>query len=1010
MFAMGTAPSERPRPIAPARGRAPASGATAPAARPGRDWRSLREWLESLSLGDQFRAVVMISIAVAVLAAQALTVPWAALRARHDIRSVARTLPAAVESGFTERGGADLLRGVPHHPDFLAVTLSAPSGEILSRYVRADLRGRKHAYRTAAMFRRAGEGGVLRGTMRLLALEPIPLEYPVQLRPDLSATVVALVDNGAIWRAALRELSELPVMLAVGLLLAFLAANSLRRYVVEPLAQLASATRVGNWQGGPAPEAPRRGNELSEISANFEALAERLAAYERDFRNVRIASGQQIVERTRELESRMLAAEALTRSKDEFLANMSHEIRTPMNGVLGMAELLAGTKLDKRQRRFVESMRAAAETMMQIINDILDDSKIEAGKLDIQREPFAVRALVEEVGQLFAGAAERKRLELICRVEPTVPHVVVGDVLRLRQVLGNLLSNAVKYTERGEIQLRVADDAVSESACNVVFSVSDTGPGIPAAQHAAVFEAYTQLENAARIGGTGLGLSIARRLVRLMGGERIDLHSEPGHGSTFSFSLPFDVAERHRASEQDAAEFAGLRVLVVDDSASSYMGLEEALKTWSAETTVLNRGRMVPERLRSAALRGQPFDVVLLDHSLPDASSADLLREVRMDPAIGATYVVLLTALAFDVAYEGTKAIEPDTCIAKPVRLELLKGALRAARAPRAPRASADAAPAAAARPAPSTAAMLGLEVLVVDDNAVNREVAVAMLEECGCRVTVAHDGHEAVQQAHAHRFDAILMDCQMPGLDGFAATAAIRHDEAERGQAAVSIVALTANVLSRDRARCIAAGMNGFLGKPFTAAQLIGVLLPIARQRGTLREALLPEVTVEDDDPSLEIEIGLEVEPRPPSAPGADQFEATVTDMLAAPLFEPAAVLPPVLDNEQIKTIRALGKPHVFQRLCELLFESAPATLQNIERALAAGDLAAIAAAAHSLKSASSNLGGRRLAAQLDRCESLARDGADIAAVRNAAAGLRQSYAALASALNELASRKTGS
>jgi CheY-like chemotaxis protein/anti-sigma regulatory factor (Ser/Thr protein kinase) len=688
---------------------------------------------------------------------------------------------------------------------------------------------------------------------------------------------------------------------------------------------------------------------------------------------------------------------------------MSHEIRTPMNGVLGMAELLAGTRLDKRQRRFVESMRAAAETMMQIINDILDDSKIEAGKLDIQREPFDVRDLVEEVGQLFAGAAERKRLELICRVEPTVPHTVVGDVLRLRQVLGNLLSNAVKYTERGEIQLRVADDAVSDNACNVVFSVSDTGPGIPAAQHATIFEAYTQLENAARIGGTGLGLSIARRLVRLMGGDRIDLHSEPGHGSTFSFTLPFDVAERRRASDQDTAEFNGLRVLVVDDSASSYMGLEEALKTWSAEVAVLNRGRMLPERLRSAALRGQPFDVVLLDHSLPDGSSAELLREVRMDPAVGSTYIVLLTALAFDAAYEGTKAIEPDTCIAKPVRLELLKGALRVARAPRP---STDAAPPAAAKPVPSAAPVLGLDVLVVDDNAVNREVAVAMLEECSCRVTVAHDGNDAVQHAHARRFDAILMDCQMPGLDGFAATAAIRQDEGERRLAAVPIVALTANVLSRDRALCVAAGMNGFLGKPFTAAQLISVLVPVAKQRGTLQARPMPEITIEDDEAPAEIEVRQEMgsDAAATSEPAADPFEATVTDMLVAPLFEPAAAVPPVLDGEQIKAIRSLGKPHMFQRLCELLFESAPATLQGIERALAAGDLAAVAAAAHSLKSASSNLGGRRLAAQLDRCESLAREGAGIAAVRGAAAGLPQAYAAFTSALNEMTTRKTGS
>jgi signal transduction histidine kinase/CheY-like chemotaxis protein len=813
--------------------------------------------------------------------------------------------------------------------------------------------------------------------------------------------MVAVVDHQAVWSAAGREIIQLPLALAIGVLLAFLGANSLKRHVVEPLAQLASATRVGSWvPGAEQRTVSRRRNELNQLAANFDALADRLAEYERDFRNVRIESGQQIIERTRELEMRLRAAEAMTRSKDEFLANMSHEIRTPMNGVLGMAELLAGTNLDKRQQRFVESMRTAAQTMMQIINDILDDSKIEAGKLDLLREPFEVRGLVEEVGQLFAGAAERKRVELICRVEPTVPHVVVGDVLRLRQVLGNLLSNAVKYTERGEIQLRVADDTSSDGSCSLVFSVADTGPGIPSAQHAVVFEAYTQLENATRIGGTGLGLSIATRLVRLMGGGKIDLRSEPGHGSTFSFALPFEIAERERASEGDAREFSGLRVLVVDDSTPSYMGLEEALKSWSADVTVLNRGRMLPERLRSAALRDQPFDVVLLDHGLPDASSAELLREIRMDPAVGGTYIVLLTALAFDATYEGTTAIEPDTCIAKPVRQESLKGALRAARAPRTRTPGVASAPSVQAVGGAPPA--LGLGVLVVDDNAVNREVAVAMLEESNCRVTVAHDGQAAVLAARDHRFDVILMDCQMPGMDGFAATGAIRRSEAERGVPPTLIIALTANVLTRDRTRCLEAGMSGFLGKPFSATQLIGALVPIAQARGTLQAREPARVPVQPEAAPVTADAAIEAEP--------EMFDPAVTDMLGAPLFEPAPTsVSPVVDGEQIKAIRSLGKPHVLERLCELLFESAPATLQSIERGLASGDLAAVAAAAHSLKSATSNLGGRRLTEQLDRCESMARDGADITTVRAAAVGLRHSYAAFEAVLRELTGRRTG-
>jgi signal transduction histidine kinase/CheY-like chemotaxis protein/HPt (histidine-containing phosphotransfer) domain-containing protein len=999
-----TAPEQPAKSTNPARKRAPAAarveGDTATAGAVAR--RTFRELLDSLPLGHQFRLVVMLSVAVALLAAQLVTVMWAAWYARHDAAGFARTLPPSIAAAYDQGRGADLLGRAARHPGLVSVTLIMPSGEILRQYVRGDQSLRQARNRAAVPDM---DAGLHHRIMRLLALEPIPLELPVQLRPNLSASMIAVLDHQAVWSAAGREVMQLPIALAIGMLLAFLGANSLKRHVVEPLAQLASATRVGTWgPGAQQGSALRRRNELNQLASNFDALADRLAEYERDFRNVRLESGQQIIERTRELELRLRAAEAMTRSKDEFLANMSHEIRTPMNGVLGMAELLAGTKLDKRQERFVESMRTAAQTMMQIINDILDDSKIEAGKLDLVREPFEVRELVEDVGQLFAGAAERKRLELICRVEPTVPHGVVGDVLRLRQVLGNLLSNAVKYTERGEIQLRVADETSSDEGRSLVFSVTDTGPGIPAVQHAAVFEPYTQLENATRIGGTGLGLSIATRLVRLMGGDKIDLRSEPGHGSTFSFSLPFEVAERDRADEEDPAEFKGLRVLVVDDSTSSYMGLEETLKTWSAEVAVLNRGKMLPERLRSAALRDQPFHVVLLDHGLPDGSSAELLREIRMDPAVGGTYVVLLTALDFDVTYEGTKAIEPDTCIAKPVRQESLKGALRASRAPRTgtPQATSTAGTKATDSPTPA----LGLTVLVVDDNAVNREVAVAMLEQSHCRVSLAHDGQAAVLAARERRFDVMLMDCQMPGMDGFAATAAIRRNEVERGMPATPIIALTANVLTRDRTRCIAAGMNGFLSKPFSAAQLNRALRPIAEARGTLRAA---EPEVEATEPEAGAAM-TETVPVDTTEGESEMFDPAVTDMLAAPLFEPAPQSSPsVLDVEQIKAIRSLGKPQVLERLCELLFESAPATVQSIERGLAAGDLATVAAAAHSLKSAASNLGGRRLSEQLDRCESMARDGADIAAVRTAAVGLRQSYAALEGALRELTGRRTG-
>jgi signal transduction histidine kinase/DNA-binding response OmpR family regulator/HPt (histidine-containing phosphotransfer) domain-containing protein len=853
--------------------------------------------------------------------------------------------------------------------------------------------------------------------LRALSLQPLFVDHAVQLSGGAAGSVGMLLDNGPLWAPAWHRLKQAPLVLLLGFLVALLAADRLKRQVAEPLVQLARSTRPRGLRAREASPQPGNRNELAELVANFEALSALVDEYERNQRTLRDASRQEVVERTREMEARLATAEALARAKDEFLANMSHEIRTPMNGVLGMAELLAGTDLDKRQRRYVDSMRTAAETMMQIINDILDDSKIEAGKMDLIREAFDVREFAEQVGQLFAGRAETKKLELICRVEPTVPAAVVGDVLRLRQVLGNLVSNAVKYTERGEVQIRIGLDDLQGDKCRLHFSVSDTGPGIPESEHGKVFEAFTQLGHSQRVGGTGLGLSIATRLVRLMGGEKIELRSDVGQGSSFSFVLPFEVKVAAPAPDRTSDEFAGLRVLVVDDSATSYMLLEELLSNWSADVTVLNRGRLLGDRLRDAATRGRPFAAVLLDHALPDSTTEELLRTIRLDPTIAGTYVVLLSAFDFDPPDGDTRAVQPDVCIAKPVRQELLKGALQAARTPReAAAASRQTKP---RQTTPETAALprLGLDVLVVDDNAINREVALAMLERVDCRVAVAADGAAAVSQARGRRFDAILMDCQMPGMDGYDATRAIRRDEAASGARPSTIVALTANVMSRDRERCLAAGMNEFLSKPFAQDQLVAVLRPVAEESGSFRA---PVAAADPDSTTLTFESTPDRRPLPSpvasaSTDATDESEPLLSDtavlyvLESPPVAQEAAPTLPVLDPEQVAAIRSLGKPQVLERLCSLLYTTAPQMLNRLTSALDGGDLEAAAAAAHSLKSPVSSLGGRRLAEQLDRCETAARDQRDLVAARDAARGLDQSYRALEAALRAETCRETG-
>ncbi len=965
-----------------------------------------------MTLGPKFRCTIVAVVAATILLVQfAVAVYNVAANYRRSYLHVAQVSAAvlAQDNGFSSSA---VLSAVQSQPTVIAATLQSPTGTVLWSFDRnapapEAVVSFDHAKALTESWLPWYEEHRLDEDppQRLNFVErPVPLDAGVPARLEL---FIATPSSSSI---ALQHLLQLPFMLAFGLVLALFAARRLSGQVVEPLAQLVEATRIEGLVDQAPAKTSRADNELTRLAENFHALTHRLAENERDMRNVRLASRQQILERTREIEMRLERAESMMRSKDQFLANMSHEIRTPMNGVLGMAELLADTSLDKRQRRFVDSMREAANTMMQIINDILDDSKIEAGKMDLVCEPFEVRDLVEQAAQLFAGRAETKKIELSCQVEPGVPAVVIGDALRLRQVLGNLLSNAVKYTDHGEIQVRVGvGDLGRASRCELHFRVSDTGPGIAPNHQAEVFEAFTQLENANRVGGTGLGLSIATGLVQLMGGARIDLHSQLGHGSAFSFALPFAIAEA--APVQDSSEFKGMRALIVDDMATSYMSLQEMLASWGVEVTVATSGHAIDNQVSSAARLGHPFDVVLLDHALPDATAEDLLRAIRLDSTVPDTYIALMSAFDFEPRQAGKPAVRPDVCIAKPLRQKQLRTLLRTVCAARD---GTDADPSdAPAEPGGQRQSGLGLNVLVADDNMINRSVAIAMLEQLSCSVVIAEDGRAAVEQWRAGAFDVLLMDCQMPIMDGYAATMEIRREESARGMARTSIVALTANALTRDKERCLAAGMDAFLAKPFTQAQLAKMLQPIAAERGTLLPPKPVAAPVARESTSVRSRPATPVS-SPEQVLTQDETELTGTatiTLLDTPLFEDVvAAGVPVLDAEQVRAIRGLGRANILERLCDMLYASAPDALRRIGMALEAGNLEAAAGAAHSLKSAVNNLGGRQLAEQLDALETTILDHGDLQAARRAAVGLPAAYAQLETALQAQAALRTGS